>query len=105
MVELILFVVATLIGLFLFDQYEREVTEKTQPKENCTETRNEDYYNTSLFAVLGISREEVRTFSAFRDRFRSYNEVSAALKQAGLENVRLIVGVDFTASNEWQGRR
>lgn len=46
--------------------------------------------------------------SAFRlipDRYSSYEEVTAALRQAGLERSQLVVGVDFTGSNEWSGKR
>lgn len=32
-------------------------------------------------------------------------QVSAAMKKAGLGSCDLIIGIDFTASNEWQGRK
>jgi len=38
------------------------------------------------------------------DRFRDFADLSDAIKSAGLESSNIIVGVDFTASNEWQGR-
>jgi hypothetical protein len=42
---------------------------------------------------------------AIPDKFSSLGEVREALRGAGLESSDLIVGVDFTKSNEWQGRR
>eukprot|EP00658_Telonema_sp_P-2_P023556 TRINITY_DN19448_c0_g1_i4.p1 TRINITY_DN19448_c0_g1~~TRINITY_DN19448_c0_g1_i4.p1 ORF type:complete len:284 (-),score=44.52 TRINITY_DN19448_c0_g1_i4:254-1105(-) len=38
------------------------------------------------------------------DRFKTIGEVVAALREAGLESSQLVVGVDFTQSNEWQGK-
>ncbi|XP_062158196.1 E3 ubiquitin-protein ligase RGLG4 isoform X2 [Alnus glutinosa] len=38
------------------------------------------------------------------DTFSSLEEVTAALRNAGLESCNLIVGIDFTKSNEWTGK-
>jgi E3 ubiquitin-protein ligase RGLG len=38
------------------------------------------------------------------DRYSSYVEVSNALRTAGLEHSQLVVGVDFTLSNTWNGK-
>lgn len=39
------------------------------------------------------------------DQYKSYEEVTAALRKAGLEKSQLIVGVDFTKSNLWKGKK
>lgn len=39
------------------------------------------------------------------DNFSTLLEVRTALRGAGLEASQLIIGVDFTQSNEWQGKR
>ncbi|KAK9108302.1 hypothetical protein Syun_024313 [Stephania yunnanensis] len=39
------------------------------------------------------------------DDYSSLEQVTAALSQAGLESSNLIVGIDFTKSNEWTGAR
>jgi len=39
------------------------------------------------------------------DNYRSLRQVEAALRRAGLESSDLIVAVDFTKSNQWQGER
>lgn len=44
-------------------------------------------------------------FEAIGDYFSSYEDVTKAIKGAGLADCNLIIGVDFTASNEWQGRK
>uniref|UniRef100_A0A1I8IXS0 Copine domain-containing protein n=1 Tax=Macrostomum lignano TaxID=282301 RepID=A0A1I8IXS0_9PLAT len=42
-------------------------------------------------------------FPSNPDRFRTLNEVKDALRKAGLESANLIFGIDFTASNNFQG--
>lgn len=38
------------------------------------------------------------------DQFETLEEVTDALERAGLESCNVIVGIDFTESNKWQGR-
>uniref|UniRef100_A0A6N2KUD7 Copine C-terminal domain-containing protein n=1 Tax=Salix viminalis TaxID=40686 RepID=A0A6N2KUD7_SALVM len=38
------------------------------------------------------------------DNFNSLDQVISSLREAGLESSNLILGVDFTKSNEWTGR-
>ncbi|KAM3750539.1 hypothetical protein ACB098_04G044100 [Castanea mollissima] len=38
------------------------------------------------------------------DNFTSLDQVISALREAGLESSNLILGIDFTKSNEWTGR-
>eukprot|EP00210_Caulerpa_lentillifera_P000958 g926.t1 len=44
------------------------------------------------------------TFRPILDQFETLQEVQDALQQAGLESSQLIVGIDFTKSNEWTGK-
>eukprot|EP00271_Cylindrocystis_brebissonii_P017246 TRINITY_DN440_c1_g1_i1.p1 TRINITY_DN440_c1_g1~~TRINITY_DN440_c1_g1_i1.p1 ORF type:complete len:526 (+),score=71.37 TRINITY_DN440_c1_g1_i1:551-2128(+) len=44
-------------------------------------------------------------YSYIPDTFKSVEQVQEALRTAGLESSNLIVGVDFTKSNEWTGKR
>ncbi|GAV90463.1 Copine domain-containing protein/zf-C3HC4_3 domain-containing protein [Cephalotus follicularis] len=46
-----------------------------------------------------------RRYSRIADNYRTLDQVTAALAQAGLESSNLIVGIDFTKSNEWTGGR
>ncbi|KAJ4705742.1 E3 ubiquitin-protein ligase RGLG2 [Melia azedarach] len=43
-------------------------------------------------------------YSFIPDNFSSLEQVTAALRDAGLESSNLIVGIDFTKSNEWTGK-
>lgn len=47
----------------------------------------------------------MRHVNAIEDRFQSLDEVSAAIKEAGLEKSQLIFGIDFTISNLENGLR
>ncbi|XP_074274375.1 E3 ubiquitin-protein ligase RGLG5-like [Silene latifolia] len=51
------------------------------------------------------SRRLQRKYSKIPDNYRTLDEVTAALAQAGLESSNLIVGIDFTKSNEWTGAK
>ncbi|KAJ6363838.1 hypothetical protein OIU78_003913 [Salix suchowensis] len=44
-------------------------------------------------------------YSRIDDDYSSLEQVTKALSQAGLESSNLIVGIDFTKSNEWTGAR
>ena len=45
------------------------------------------------------------TFDAIVNEFLNLKHISWAIRKAGLEKCQLILGIDFIASNEWQGRR
>lgn len=44
-------------------------------------------------------------YSHIADRFSSLEEVQQSLREAGLESCNLVMGIDFTKSNEFTGRR
>ncbi|KAG8046424.1 hypothetical protein GUJ93_ZPchr0008g12162 [Zizania palustris] len=46
-----------------------------------------------------------KKYSYIPDTYTSLEQVAAALREQGLESSNLILGVDFTKSNEWTGRR
>ncbi|XVF14005.1 hypothetical protein REPUB_Repub09cG0019300 [Reevesia pubescens] len=45
-----------------------------------------------------------RRYSIIADNYNSLDQVTEALANAGLESSNLIVGIDFTKSNEWTGK-
>ncbi|XP_072981171.1 E3 ubiquitin-protein ligase RGLG5-like isoform X2 [Typha angustifolia] len=45
-----------------------------------------------------------RKYSKIGDDYHTLDQVTDALAQAGLESSNLIVGIDFTKSNEWTGK-
>lgn len=50
-------------------------------------------------------RKLERKYSKIEDDYTSLEQVTDALARAGLESSNLIVGIDFTKSNEWTGAR
>jgi E3 ubiquitin-protein ligase RGLG len=46
-----------------------------------------------------------RRYSRIADNYNSLDQVTEALANAGLESSNLIVGIDFTKSNEWTGAK
>ncbi|CAM0955899.1 unnamed protein product [Alopecurus aequalis] len=54
--------------------------------------------------IAGNRPKLERKYSKIVDQYRSLDEVIEALAQAGLESSNLIIGIDFTKSNEWTGK-
>ena len=50
-------------------------------------------------------KSSTRKFEMIKDRYTSMDEVQSALRSAGLESSELILGIDFTKSNTWQGKK
>ncbi|KAG6382467.1 hypothetical protein SASPL_157862 [Salvia splendens] len=48
--------------------------------------------------------EKKKKYSYIPDNFTSFDQVTLALREAGLESSNLILGIDFTKSNEWTGK-
>jgi len=44
------------------------------------------------------------SFAAIADKYKTFEEVQDALRAAGLESSNLIIGVDYTKSNEYTGK-
>lgn len=46
-----------------------------------------------------------KKYSFIPDTYTSLDQVAAALREQGLESSNLILGIDFTKSNEWTGKK
>ncbi|KAJ9559882.1 hypothetical protein OSB04_005042 [Centaurea solstitialis] len=55
--------------------------------------------------VPTVKKKLERKYSRIDDDYNNLEQVTDALIRAGLESSNLIVGVDFTKSNEWTGAR
>ncbi|XP_077229746.1 E3 ubiquitin-protein ligase RGLG2-like [Tasmannia lanceolata] len=64
-----------------------------QPQYYASQTRNY------------ASQNSMGRYSRIADNYNSLEQVTDALAHAGLESSNLIVGIDFTKSNEWTGKR
>eukprot|EP00455_Lapot_gusevi_P033045 TRINITY_DN3609_c0_g1_i3.p1 TRINITY_DN3609_c0_g1~~TRINITY_DN3609_c0_g1_i3.p1 ORF type:complete len:291 (-),score=57.39 TRINITY_DN3609_c0_g1_i3:37-909(-) len=55
--------------------------------------------------VVTNVRSALREYSYFGDKYKNLEEVQEALRQAGLESSNLIIGIDYTKSNTWTGKK
>eukprot|EP01026_Neomeris_dumetosa_P014826 TRINITY_DN1548_c0_g1_i7.p2 TRINITY_DN1548_c0_g1~~TRINITY_DN1548_c0_g1_i7.p2 ORF type:complete len:157 (-),score=21.28 TRINITY_DN1548_c0_g1_i7:74-544(-) len=44
------------------------------------------------------------TFTRIRDKYKSLREIQEELNSLGMESSNLIIGIDYTKSNEWTGK-
>jgi len=44
------------------------------------------------------------SFFAIKDKYQTLEEVQQALRKAGLESSNLVIGIDYTKSNTWNGK-
>ncbi|KAH9646147.1 RING-type domain-containing protein [Citrus sinensis] len=55
--------------------------------------------------IISSARDKMKKkYSFIPDTFSSLEQVTAALRDSGLESSNLILGIDFTKSNEWTGK-
>ncbi|KAI9072506.1 hypothetical protein K1719_045515 [Acacia pycnantha] len=90
--------------------YEPQQSYSTQqyyipPPQNFPPPQNYGQEPYGTVSMAGGSRNKLeRRYSRIADNYNSVEEVTEALAQAGLESSNLIVGIDFTKSNEWTGK-
>eukprot|EP00026_Physarum_polycephalum_P011262 Phypoly_transcript_11469.p1 GENE.Phypoly_transcript_11469~~Phypoly_transcript_11469.p1 ORF type:complete len:278 (+),score=55.59 Phypoly_transcript_11469:161-994(+) len=48
--------------------------------------------------------EKSSSFFSIKDKYQTLEEVQQALRKAGLESSNLIIGIDYTKSNTWNGK-
>ena len=94
--DVILFFTSAVAGFFIYTIFFR-------PKESLEAYKvvSQRLKDSTLYKSLGLTAE----FHSIKDKFSTFDEVSRAIRNAGLESSNLIIGIDFTASNEWQGRK
>ncbi|KAL1326794.1 E3 ubiquitin-protein ligase RGLG3 [Arachis ipaensis] len=85
-----------------YDYYPQPTSYDETSKNNSYE----DYRQPSSYA--GSSKntkyQQIERPTYIADNFSSLDQVITALREAGLESSNLILGIDFTKSNEWTGK-
>lgn len=61
--------------------------------------------NPPAYEEAQASLAAIRSCESIPDEYETYADVERALRNAGLESSNLIIGIDFTASNDHQGER
>ncbi|KAH6777202.1 Copine phospholipid-binding family [Perilla frutescens var. hirtella] len=67
-------------------------------------TRDGGCVGRNSFSHASSPQSFSRRFGRIGDNYRTLDQVREALAESGLESSNLIVGIDFTKSNEWTGR-
>ncbi|KAG0522385.1 hypothetical protein BDA96_07G032500 [Sorghum bicolor] len=69
-------------------------------------TRQPSTYDATAAAAGGHRKAMLsKKYSYIPDTYTSLDQVAAALREQGLESSNLILGIDFTKSNEWTGKQ
>ena len=98
------------IGLIIFAKPAMKLIRETIESISKRSRQDTRYKQTALWKeivkVIGNRDIDLNSnFEAIGDHFDNYEDITKAIKNAGLEDCNLIIGIDFTASNEWQGRK
>ncbi|XP_073293698.1 E3 ubiquitin-protein ligase RGLG3-like [Primulina huaijiensis] len=72
--------------------------------QSSTHTTYSHHHPTHSGASVNANNTKKKHPSSICDNFNSLKEVVDALREAGLESSNLILGIDFTKSNEWTGK-
>lgn len=106
LIALIMYAFANAVAFLLYWLYQVSASQKSDTDIQTDNVKRKRLKRKpSLFTMIGLDLEIHKHYYAIDDHFRTFSEVSEACKRAGLEHCGLIIGVDFTASNEWQGRK
>ncbi|OIV90143.1 hypothetical protein TanjilG_01597 [Lupinus angustifolius] len=94
-------------GGYAYEQ--QQFTYPTQPQQ-YHDNPPPPSYGYEPYASSGVARPDdkkklERKYSRIADNYNSIDQVTEALARAGLESSNLIVGIDFTKSNEWTGKQ
>lgn len=73
-------------------------------KQKHSSQRASKHYHKHRHLLTPNSQDKIQEFKKNSNSFQTFKEVQEGLHQAGLESVQLIIGIDFTKSNEWTGR-
>ncbi|PWA38314.1 von Willebrand factor, type A, Copine, Zinc finger, RING/FYVE/PHD-type [Artemisia annua] len=100
-------------NLLKYDIYDLELNSCAYPQSPYHQpayTQPPPYVSPSPFPSYSqpaptVKRKLERKYSKIDDDYNNFEQVTDALARAGLESSNLIVGVDFTKSNEWTGAR
>ncbi|KAK2656305.1 hypothetical protein Ddye_009357 [Dipteronia dyeriana] len=81
-----------------------------QPASNAGDSIDHNYQHprqpstSNARSSMDHNHQHAQRPTRIADNFNSLDQVISALREAGLESSNLILGVDFTKSNEWTGR-
>ncbi|XP_022734071.1 E3 ubiquitin-protein ligase RGLG4-like isoform X1 [Durio zibethinus] len=72
--------------------------------EGGSNASTEQISNNNKVSTIQRKLSAKQKYGFIRDNFSTLDQVTKALRDSGLESSNLIVGIDFTKSNEWAGK-
>ncbi|CAA0839482.1 Copine (Calcium-dependent phospholipid-binding protein) family [Striga hermonthica] len=85
----------------VYSGYSLYTEQRPQSPQHATSSRHHANH-TQTSVNMNYRKKKHSAYIA--DNFNSLDEVINALREAGLESSNLILGIDFTKSNEWTGK-
>ncbi|KAF3448790.1 hypothetical protein FNV43_RR09503 [Rhamnella rubrinervis] len=73
-------------------------------KQHSFTTKPDYSPDNKLSASHKKQQQQQHKYALIPDNFKTLEEVTSALRKEGLESSNLIIGIDFTKSNEWTGK-
>jgi len=109
----VIFLAAFVIALILFLLTQKSSpTTTTPPKPPNNGTSSFSLSSLSNFLSSALSSttsnkptKKSSTFQPIPDKYKTIEQLQEGLKQSGLESSNLIIGIDYTKSNTWTGRK
>ncbi|KAE9272779.1 hypothetical protein PF001_g27791, partial [Phytophthora fragariae] len=90
----------------LSDEVHKSIEDKTRHYfEFCTHDSSSSQKAPTLSSMPAALQSKRSSFRPIPDRYETLAEVQQDLRKAGLESSDLVVGIDFTKSNQWTGER
>ncbi|XP_028071863.1 E3 ubiquitin-protein ligase RGLG4-like isoform X1 [Camellia sinensis] len=82
-----------------------EETAKQQPSSSFPPV-SQQTSTTSITSSTAVNKNKnkKKKYDFIPDNYYTLDQVTAALRESGLESSNLIIGIDFTKSNEWTGK-
>ncbi|KAF0300076.1 Copine family protein 1 [Amphibalanus amphitrite] len=107
MLDLVLFCAAVSTGFYLFYWYRLDLVRAAEARQRaCARRQADDLRRAARFRqVARVGGAACPEFHSIQDSFHSHGELMRAIRRSGLRRLRAVLGVDFSASNEWQGNR
>ncbi|KAM7249969.1 hypothetical protein ACFE04_021852 [Oxalis oulophora] len=85
--------------------YSQEFRSKVMYGEPMNIIRGDDAHDEKEKMNKFKKQNTKQKYAFIADNFKTTDQVTAALREAGLESSNLILGIDFTKSNEWTGNK
>ncbi|KAI3796694.1 hypothetical protein L1987_39373 [Smallanthus sonchifolius] len=84
---------------------EARKTQASMPANGSSSRRETSTFNVkgSSFGTSKSRKGSMNKYEYIPDNYSSLEQVTEALRKSGLESSNLILGIDFTKSNEWTG--